>query len=292
MILVVGSTGFLGMEICRRLREGGDAVRALVRTTSDPAAVDGLRAMGATIVHGDLRERASLDAACRGVRTVISTATTTRSRQPGDSIERTDEEGQLALVDAARGAGVKRVVYVSYSSTLDDDGPLTHAKRAVEQRIMDSGMTYAILRPTFFMEVWLSPALGFDFPNRKATVYGEGRNPISYISLGDVAEFAVRAARDEAVPPVLDLGGPEPVAPLDVVRTFEEIGGGKFEVQRVPEDALIAQEKSATDSLEKAFASLMLQCARGDAIPMKETMKRVPVTLTSVRDYARRVLRA
>src|SRR5262249_18896473 len=53
----------------------------------------------ATVV-GDVRDRHSLDVACRGARTVVSTITTTRSRQPGDSIEATDESGQVNLVDA------------------------------------------------------------------------------------------------------------------------------------------------------------------------------------------------
>jgi hypothetical protein len=42
----------------------------------------------------------------------------------------------------------------------------------------------------YFKEVWLSPIVGFDFPNGQATIYGEGRTPISWISLYDVARFA------------------------------------------------------------------------------------------------------
>ena len=87
MILIAGATGFLGGEICRRLVENGESVRGLVRRTSDPAGVSRLRTLGAETAVGDLRDRESLDAACRGVRTVVSTVTSTRSRQPGDSIE-------------------------------------------------------------------------------------------------------------------------------------------------------------------------------------------------------------
>ncbi len=293
MILVAGATGFLGGEICRRLIERGQPVRGLVRATSDAASVDRLRALGVEIVVGDLRDRVSLDAACRGMHTVVSTATTTRSRQPGDSIEATDEAGQCNLVDAAHGAGVQRFVYVSYSENLNDDGPLTRAKRAVEQRVRASGMAYTILRPSYFMELWLSPALGFDFVNRRATVFGPGDARISFIALGDVAEFAARAACDLGdAGATLELGGPEPVSPLEAVRIFEEVAGGAFEVQHVPVEALRAQRDAATDSLERSFAELMLHCARGDEISMQETLARIPVPLTSVRDYARTVLQA
>jgi uncharacterized protein YbjT (DUF2867 family) len=293
MILVAGATGFLGGEICRRLMERGAAVRALVRETSDPAAVDRLRALGAETVRGDLRDRASLDSACSGVRSVVSTATTTRSRQPGDSVEATDEAGQLNLVDSARDAGAEHFVYVSYSRNFGDDGPLTRAKRAVEQRLRDSGMTYTILRPSFFMEVWLSPHLGFDFQNRRATVYGTGEGRISFISLGDVAEFATRAVLSpDTMSTVVELGGPDAVTPLEAVRIFEEIGGAPFDVQHVPEAALREQLATATDSLQQSFACLMLGYARGDEIPMHEIPGGAPLRLTSVRDYARTVLGA
>ena len=291
MLLVAGATGFLGGEICRRLVERGETVRGLVRATSDPDAVDRLKRLGVETVLGDLRDRASLDTACAGVETVVSTATTTRTRQPGDSIEATDEAGQLNLVDAARDAGVGRYVYVSYSQHIESDDPLTRAKRAVERRIRESGMRYTILRPSYFMEVWLSPFVGFDYANRKATLYGDGQRPISFISLGDVAEFAVRAVvSPEAANGAIELGGPEAVSPLEVVRIFEEQGGAPFEVQHVPEEALRAQLEGADDSLQKAFAALMLAYARGDEIPMADTLRQIRVPLTSVREYARGAL--
>lgn len=293
MILVAGATGFLGGEICRRLVESGEFVRGLVRTTSDGASVDRLRTLDVHRVVGDLRDRRSLDTACRGAHTVVSTVTTTRSRQAGDSIETTDETGQLTLVDAARDAGVERFVFVSYSRHFDDGGPLTHAKRAVERRLAESGMTYTVLRPSYFMEVWLSPHVGFDFPNRRAVVYGAGDARISFISLSDVAEFAARSARSQDVASsTIELGGPDAISPLEVVRTFEEICGAPFEVQLVPEEALRARFTAATDSLEKSFAGLMLDYAHGDEIPMQETLGRMPVQLTSVRDYASAVLNA
>ena len=96
-------------------------------------------------------------------------------------------------------------------------------------------MSYAILRPSYFMEVWLSPHLGFDFRNRKATVYGAGERRISFISLGDVAEFAVRAVRTpDVIGPSFELGGPNAVSPLEAVQIFEELDVASFEVQVVP----------------------------------------------------------
>lgn len=288
MILVAGSTGYLGGEICRRLAAAGRPVRALVRPTSDQAAVARLRELGAEIVEGDLRDPASLARACRGATAVVSTASATRSQQPGESLTTTDLDGQIALVDAARAAGVQRFVFVSVSGT-NNDNPASDAKRAVERRLRESGMRYTILRPTFFMEVWLGPALGFDAAGHSATIYGSGENAVSWISLGDVAEFAVRAV-DADGDEQLELGGPEALSPLDVVRIFEEAAGAPFTVQHVPEEALRAQEAAATDPVARTFARFMLVYARGDRIPMDDVLRRHPVPLTSVRDYARRTM--
>jgi uncharacterized protein YbjT (DUF2867 family) len=148
MVLVAGSTGFLGREICRRLRARGIGVRALVRSSSDQTVVAALEALGANTIVGDAKDRASLDAACRGADTVISTVTTTRSRAPGDSLESADHQGQLALVDAARAAGVQRFVFVSFSGGIAGEDALTAAKRGVEARVRESGMTFTILRPS------------------------------------------------------------------------------------------------------------------------------------------------
>src|SRR5687767_1972832 len=106
MILVVGATGLLGGEICRLLSAAGKPFRAFVRTTSDKDKVAQLQDLGAEIARGDLKDRSSVEAACKGVNAVISTASSTLSRQEGDSIQTVDLEGQLNLIDAAKTAGV------------------------------------------------------------------------------------------------------------------------------------------------------------------------------------------
>ena len=63
MVLVAGSTGFLGREICRRLRDGGVAVRGLVRASSDQAVVATLKAQGVEPVVGELACELEPDAA-------------------------------------------------------------------------------------------------------------------------------------------------------------------------------------------------------------------------------------
>ena len=293
MNLVVGATGMLGTEICRQLAAEGKPVRGLARPTADAAKVTALKSLGVHIVPGDLQDRASLEAACRGVETVITTVATTLSRQPHDSIRATDLEGQKSLVDAARAAGVRRFVYISVAGNIPTLGAFMEARRSVEAHLRASGMTYTILRPAPFMEVWLGPFVGFDMANATVQVFGAGDGKLSWIALDDVARFAVKsldtpAARDATI----DLGGPDWLSHNEVIRLCEQMGGRPFAVEHVPVEALQARLTDAADEYARTFAGLMLFMAQGESQPidMRETLRAFPLQLGAVRDYARRML--
>jgi len=288
MNLVVGSTGLLGSEICRHLRSRGLAVRAMVRETSDPAKVDALRAMGAEIVVGDLRDSDSLARACAGTRRVISTATAISSFAADNTFLNADG-GTKDLIDAAHAAHVAHFVLLSVSSGINPDCDLGVMKRLNEQHLVSSGLDYTILRPSAFMELWLSPMLGFDVANARAQVIGEGTAPLSYISFTDVARFVVAAIDNPAALNLtIDIGGPDAVAPLEVVTIFERLTGKNFAINHIPIEGLQAQHLAAANPLEKTFAALMLEVGKGDVVRMQEPLQRFPgITLRSVEDFAR-----
>src|SRR5262245_2855187 len=125
MYLVVGATGPVGLggEICRQLRVAGQAVRALVRPTANADRLAHLARLGAELIRGDLKDRPSLDEACQGIETVISTASMMVSSQKGDTVENVDGTGQTDLVDTANAAGVASFVYFSFSKHIDRDFP-------------------------------------------------------------------------------------------------------------------------------------------------------------------------
>lgn len=284
--LVIGATGLVGLEVCRRLSEAGAKVRALIRTTADAQKRAELERLGIELADGDLKDPASLALACAGVQSAISTASSTLTRQPGDSIETVDRRGQLALVDAARTAGVEHFVFVSFRDNPAIRYPLTEAKREVEEALKKSGMAYTILQASYFMEVWLSPALGFDAANGKVRIYGDGSQPISWISYKDVARAAAAAVAEPAARNrIVELGGPQALSAREVVRMFEAAGAGEIATEAVPESALAAQLTAASDPLEKTFAGLMLQCAGGDAIDPTAGGRLFPFRMTSVRDF-------
>lgn len=285
-VLVVGSTGLLGMEICRQLVKAGKNVRAFVRQSSDYKKVTDLKQMGVETIEGDLKDTNSIRKAVDGVSSVISTASSMFSRQEGDSIESVDRIGQANLVMASGEAGVKQFVFISFSP-MSQEFPLQTAKRKAENLLKESRMSYTILQPGFFMEVWLSPAVGFDIPKSKATIYGDGRNKLNWISLKDVAAIAVASLDNEAFKnSVYQLGGPEALSPLEIVRIFEKQSGNSFTVDSIPVAVLQAQKAAAEDSFSESFATLKLTYTDGDRIDSSEIRKVYPFRLTSVADYA------
>jgi uncharacterized protein YbjT (DUF2867 family) len=291
MNLVVGSTGVLGTEVCRRLRQSGQPVRALVRSTSDLAKVNALRACGVEIVYGDLRDEASLRAACAGARCVISTASALSSFSADNTFLLTDL-GNNDLIDAAASSGVEQFIFISLSTTLDPDADLKVAKRAIEDHLIKSGINYTILRPTCFMDSWLSPRLGFDFASGRAQIIGEGDAFISYISVADVAQFVVGSiGNPEAHNLTVDLGGPDVVSPLEVVRIAENLTGRTFAVTHIPVEALYAQHAASSNPLEKAFAALMIETTKGNIVPMQDVLRKFPgITLKSVEEYVQEMI--
>ena len=291
MILVAGATGLVGSAVCQDLAGRGEKVRALVRATSAKEKLEALRSCGAELCIGDLKDPGSLTTACRGVDAVVSTASSTLSRQPGDSIESVDATGQLNLVNAARAANIARFVFVSFRRPRGISFPLADAKRAVEEAV--AGLNFTIIQASWFMEVWLSSALGFDYPNRTARIYGPGTKPISWVSFRDVAAMCVLALRSPAADRrTIEFGGPEALTPLEVVARFERIGGKPFHIEHVPEQALRSQFDAAADPMQKTFAGLMLGYLYGDAIDMAPVVGQFGIKLTSVDEYAHRVLAA
>lgn len=289
MVLVAGATGMVGSEVCLKLARDGEKVRALVRATSSKEKIDTLRSCGIEVCVGDLKDPGSLSAACRGVDAVISTASATMSRQAGDSIESVDAVGQINLVNAAKAANVERFLFVSFRGSPGISFPLNDAKRAVEAAI--TSMNFTIIQASWFMEVWLSPMLGFDYANAAARIYGPGASPISWVSFRDVAEMCAVALRHPAAGrETIEFGGPEALSPLEVVARFEKIGGRPFQLEHVPEGALRAQFQEAADSMQKSMAGLVLGYLYGDAMNMASAVSQYGIKLTSVDEYARSVL--
>ena len=114
--LVTGATGFVGSQLVRLLLTRNEPVRVLARPTALTRALDGLPVEWA---YGDLREPASLQAACRGVRRVFHVAADYRLWSPDpQAIYDSNVAGTRHLLVAAAEAGVERFIYTSTVATI------------------------------------------------------------------------------------------------------------------------------------------------------------------------------
>ncbi|HMI84778.1 MAG TPA: SDR family oxidoreductase [Polyangiaceae bacterium] len=290
-VLVVGATGLLGTNVCKRLTERGHTVVGLVRSGSPKQAE--LRKIGVEVRFGDLLDAASLDAGCAGVEGVIATATAIVSKGSGNSLAAVDGKGYTALIAAAKRASVKRFVFISVSPTCSQDVPLIAMKRATERAIRESGMKWTILQPSNFMEIWLGPSLGWDLKAGKAQIFGKGEAPISWISLEDVGAYAVAAldspsAENQTIP----LGGPEVLTVSAALKTVESTLGKTFKVTRLP--GFVPKIASALlRPLNPKLSSLMalgVQSLTGDVIDQTKQRSIVDVPLTSIEQYVRKAV--
>jgi len=240
VLLFCGASGDLGGRVARRLAGHGTPLRVLVRPSTDRSALHGL---DAEVVAGDLRDPPTLQAAVRGVSTVVTSVTAMGRALSGVPLDvrAVDGHGTLALVDAAQSAGVQRFVFVSYAG-LDDEHarryPLAAAKRAVERRLAASPMREVIVRPDAFQEVWLGPQTQFDWRRGRVIVFGRGQARARYVAIDDAAAAVAAFAVADDPPRSVEFGGPQRVTRHEAVAIFERVTGRRIRTPHVPRAAL------------------------------------------------------
>lgn len=282
MNLVAGSTGLLGGAITKRLLDKGAPVRVLVRSGSTDFA-------GAEAVRGDLKDPSSLDAACAGVATVITTANSAQ-RGGEDNVSTVDLEGNAALIDAAKKAGVGQFIFVS-AAAVDEASPvpLFAAKARAERHLRESGMNWTVIAPHVFMDVWFPMIIGSALSTgRPVPLVGGGKRRHSFIAVQDVAAFAVAAVRNPAaMNRRLVLGGPEALSWTDIVETMGRLLGRRLEVETVAPGSPIPTLPPPVDQVIGTLAAGLEQ--QDVVLDTIETARELGVPLTPAETILRRM---
>jgi NADH dehydrogenase len=170
-----------------------------------------------------MRDVPKLTDACRGVDQIVATANNNMGKGV-NSPSRVDLAAYQNLCAAARNAGVRRLVYVSFHG-VSQDAPVDifRIKWYIEDAIRRSGVPHVMLRPTAFMEVWIDEILAKSIREKGvATIFGDGTRVGNYIAIDDVADFAVKVlARPEVVNEAVEAGGPSNVSQNDIATLVE-----------------------------------------------------------------------
>ena len=216
----------------RKLAAAGMPVRAMARNAGRLADLQGEAETAAV----DLLDVPRLTEACRGVEQIVATANNNMG-SGSTSPTRDDLAGYQNLCAAARNAGVRRLIYVSYRGAIQSAPvDIFRVKWYIEDAIRRSGLPHVMLRPTAFMDIWIDELLAKGIREKGvATIFGDGNRVSNYIAVEDVAEFALKiVARPELVNEGIDVGGPSNVTQNHLASLLEQRFNTKAKRRHMP----------------------------------------------------------
>jgi nucleoside-diphosphate-sugar epimerase len=252
-VFVTGGSGFTGGALCAWLQGRGHEVTALVRPTSDTAW---LRSLGVRIVTGDLRDVDSLRAGMQGTEAAFNIAAAFREAKLSDQqYHDVNVAGARNFVEAARSAGVRRVVHCSTIGVHGDTGrtpateetrfapPDYYCKTKVEGELLvrelfeKYGMEGSVFRPlgiygprdTRFLKLFKGLKHG------RFVMIGDGNTLYHMTYIDDLcAGIELCATRPEAVGEVFILGGDHHVTLNELIAAVARAVGSSGPRMRVP----------------------------------------------------------
>lgn len=267
MILVTGSTGFIGEQLTRRLLQRDLPVRALIRKPQKAEAVFGPLLQRLDLVRGDLREPQSLARALDGVTQVYHCAARVTFQGPPERFRQANVAGTEHLMNACRAAGVKRVLLMSSVAAggpavrlpdgslrarteADPPQPLAgcpygESKLAQERAALAylaQGLEVVVVRP--------SAVFGPGDPDgvntlarlvaqRRMPFYlGAPDTPVSVVYVGDVVAGSIRAMEQGASGRVYNLVG-QPVTHRELLELVAQVSGGRAPRLAMPAGLLL-----------------------------------------------------
>ena len=236
--LVTGAFSYSGSRIAELLIDSGREVRTL---THHPNREHPLRArIQAAPYRFD--DPAALARSLEGITTLYNTywvrferGRTTFANAVADS---------RALFEAARRAGVARIVHVSIANpSIDSPLPYYRGKALVEQALTAAGVPYAIVRPTFFFGggrdvlanniAWILRRMPL------FVVPGDGRYLVQPVHIDDFARICLQAAHGRS-DLIMDAAGPDTMSFEELVRAIREAVGRRTPILHAPPAAMAA----------------------------------------------------
>lgn len=178
MILVTGATGTIGRHLVRALTEAGAPFRALVRDEAKGSE------LGCDVVVGDFDDPASVAAALHGVdRLLLNSGGALPVPGPQPMVRQ-----QTTVIDAARAAGVSRVVKIGAWRPGPESKLSPRAHGEIERHLKHSGLEWSMLQPTGYMQNFFTGQGSLTHGDTLTGPYGSGR--VAYVDAYDIAACA------------------------------------------------------------------------------------------------------
>jgi uncharacterized protein YbjT (DUF2867 family) len=232
IILVAGATGKQGGAVARHLLKSGYKVKAMTRKP-DSEKAKFLKGLGAELVQGDYDDAKFLDRALDGIWGVFSVQNTLEV-----GVEREEEQGKR-FAELARKKGVFHFVYTSVGSAHRNTGiPHFDNKGRIEETVRSLNFpSYAILRPVFFMENFVSPWILPGLMQGKLQMGLRPGTKLQMIAVDDIGKFGLMLfEHHEKMNGVeLDIAGDARTMP-EIAAILGRAMGRKIEFVEVPKE--------------------------------------------------------
>ncbi|WP_127361420.1 NmrA family NAD(P)-binding protein [Actinacidiphila soli] len=213
MILVTGASGNVGSEAARLLGAQHQPTRALVRDAARAPRAD------VEIITGDFERPDTLDAAMRGIETVILVSPAIPAQE-------------IAVIASAVREGVRHIIKIT--SKASDDSPVERRRgqARIEAYLETSGLSYTLLRANAYMQNLLALAPMIKQSGRFVMSAGDGQ--VGMIDTRDVAATAATVAAEAAVHAgrTYWLTGPDLITYNDVAKELSDALGYEIEYRR------------------------------------------------------------
>ncbi len=279
MILVTGAAGNTGFETARHLLESGQPVRAMVRSAEKG---ERLKALGANVVVGDLTDGAFVKSALDGV---------SKAMLVMPNIEQ-QLELETAFVDAAAAAGLKHFVYLSsLESVPENENPITQMHVATEEHLRKSGLPWTMVRPTFFMQLFLAFSKGIRETGTIKLPTGSGT--VAATDVRDVGAFISHVlGSDGHINKSYDVTGPQLLDFNQIAQIFTDVLGKPVSFVDEPIEefrsrfAKIQPSPWRVDAVCKEFQGIAAGIIDHTTATFAEIMGRQPTPLSQfIEDY-------
>ncbi|KAG9127631.1 hypothetical protein FRC07_011375 [Ceratobasidium sp. 392] len=231
VVAVAGASGYVGKAVTNALLElNAFEVRVLTRESSiDSAPLQDFKKRGATLHVISYEDDASIHKALEGVDTLISTV-------PMSALVST----QVPLIKASKKAGVKLYFPSEYGSEFNDDNspsPIVQEKKTVLRTAKEVGLPIAVVSTGGFPEYCLIPPLGYTFPEKKVTIWGDGNAKNSWTTVRSVGQWIANVLKTVSIEQLQDkhfrIQG-DLVSPNEIVGLWEKKHNDKLQVDYRP----------------------------------------------------------